>query len=131
MCSTEIIYELHNAHGMRNYAIWATSQENLSSGFATRVDLNWSVQPQKLGRGLKFRIKKLELLYYLGRKNKGADQTAQMFFAYGINWFSHDVAQMFCDILENLCIIICEQIWLCNLLLSEIPFTVGSISEVP
>ena len=32
------------------------SQENLSAGFATRIDSNWPVQPQKLGRGLKFRI---------------------------------------------------------------------------
>ena len=36
--------------------IWATSQENLSSGFATRVDSNRPAQPQKLGSGLKFRI---------------------------------------------------------------------------
>ena len=30
------------------------------------------------GGGLKFRIKKLEVLYYLGSENKGADQTARM-----------------------------------------------------
>ena len=34
--------------------IWASSRENLSSGFATRVDSNRSAQPQKLDRGLKF-----------------------------------------------------------------------------
>ena len=34
----------------------ASSRENLSSGFATRVDSNRPAQPQKLGRGLKFRI---------------------------------------------------------------------------
>ena len=33
---------------------WASSRENLSSGFATRVDSSRSVQPQKLGRALKF-----------------------------------------------------------------------------
>ena len=36
--------------------IWASSRDNLSSGFATRVDSNRPVQPQKLGRDLKFRI---------------------------------------------------------------------------
>ena len=45
---------------------WATSQENLSSGFPIRVDLNRPAQPQKLARGLKFRIYKLQALYYLG-----------------------------------------------------------------
>ena len=35
---------------------WASSRENLSSGFATKVNSNRLVQPQKLGRGLKFRI---------------------------------------------------------------------------
>ena len=35
-------------------------------------------QPQKLTRGLKFRKKKLEILYYLGSENKCADQTARM-----------------------------------------------------
>ena len=53
--------------------IWATSRENLSSGFATKVDSNWPVQPQKLARGLKFRIYKLKALHYLGANNKGAD----------------------------------------------------------
>ena len=35
---------------------WALSWENLSSGFVTRVDSHRPVQPQKLRRGLKFRI---------------------------------------------------------------------------
>ena len=56
----------------------ASSWENLSSGFATRVDSNRPAQLQQLGRGLKFRIQKLEVLYYLGRENKDADQTARM-----------------------------------------------------
>ena len=33
-----------------------------------------AVQLQKMARGLKFRIKKEERLYYLCSKNKGADQ---------------------------------------------------------
>ena len=30
--------------------------KNLSSGFSTRLDTNRAVQPQKIARGLKFRI---------------------------------------------------------------------------
>ena len=33
---------------------WAISQENLSSGFTTRSDTNWALQPQKRTRDLKF-----------------------------------------------------------------------------
>ena len=50
---------------------WASSRENLSSGFSTKVDSNRPAQLQKLGRGLKFRVQKLEVLYYLGGENKG------------------------------------------------------------
>ena len=35
---------------------------------------NWAVQPQKIARGLKFRIKVVEGLYYPYSENKGADQ---------------------------------------------------------
>ena len=38
------------------WIIGASSRENLSSGFATRVDSNRPAQPQKLGRDLKFWI---------------------------------------------------------------------------
>ena len=31
-------------------------EKNRSSGFPTRSDTNWAVQPQKRARGLKFRI---------------------------------------------------------------------------
>ena len=37
-------------------------------------DTNQAVHPQKLARDLKFRIKKVERLYYLCSENKGADQ---------------------------------------------------------
>ena len=37
-------------------------------------DTNWAVQPQKMARGLKFRIKVVEGLYYPCSENKGADQ---------------------------------------------------------
>ena len=42
--------------------------------FPTWSDTNKAVQSQKMARGLKFRIKKVEGLYYLFRENKGADQ---------------------------------------------------------
>ena len=40
----------------------------------TKSDTNRAVQPQKMDRGLKFRIKIVEGLYYPYSKNKGADQ---------------------------------------------------------
>ena len=39
------------------------SQIHLSLGFQTRSDTNWAVQPQKMARGLKFRIFEEEELY--------------------------------------------------------------------
>ena len=42
--------------------------------FPTWSDTNQAVQPQKMARGLKFRVKKEEKLYYLCSENKGADQ---------------------------------------------------------
>ena len=45
-------------------------QENRSSGFPTRFDTNRPVQSQKQARGLKFRLKVEEELYYLCGKRK-------------------------------------------------------------
>ena len=45
-----------------------------SSGFPTRSHINRAVQSQKMARGLKFRIKEVEGLYYPCSENKGADQ---------------------------------------------------------
>ena len=42
--------------------------------FPTWSDTNQAVQLQKMARGLKFRVKKVEGLYYLCSENKGADQ---------------------------------------------------------
>ena len=47
--------------------------ENRSSGFLTRSDTNRAIQPQKIARGLKFCIYKVEGSYYLCRENKVAD----------------------------------------------------------
>ena len=38
------------------FAILASLRENRSSGFPTRSDTSQAVQPQKMARGLKFRI---------------------------------------------------------------------------
>ena len=43
-------------------------------GIPTRSDTNRAVQPQKMVRGLKFRIYEAEGLYYPCIENKGADQ---------------------------------------------------------
>ena len=45
-----------------------------TSWFPTRSDTNQAVQLQKMAIGLKFRIQKIEGLYYLCSENKGADQ---------------------------------------------------------
>ena len=42
--------------------------------FPTWSDTNQAVKLQKMARGLKFRIKKVEGSYYLCSENKGADQ---------------------------------------------------------
>ena len=42
--------------------------------FLTRSDTNQAVQVQKVARDLKFRIWKVEGLYYMCSENKGADQ---------------------------------------------------------
>ena len=64
--------------------------------FPTWSDTSWAVQPQKIARGLKFRIKVEEGLYYPCSENKGADQLICVFvFAYAKRWFSHDAAQIY------------------------------------
>ena len=43
-------------------------------GVSDQLQKNRAVQPQKMARGLKFRIKVVEGLYYPYSENKGADQ---------------------------------------------------------
>ena len=83
------------------YLIWALSRENLSWGFAIRVDSNWPAQLQKLGRGLKFRIETRGIILSRQRTTKApvrllgcAGWSAPLLFAYGISNFSHDVAHL-------------------------------------
>ena len=54
----------HMSHVTRKPTFW----------FPTWSDTNQAVQPQKMARGLKLRISKVEGLYYLCSKNIGADQ---------------------------------------------------------
>ena len=49
-------------------------RENQSSRFPTKSDRNRAVQSQKMVRGWKSWIQKVEELYYPCSKNKGADQ---------------------------------------------------------
>ena len=42
--------------------------------FLNRSDTNQAVQSQKIARGWKFLIKKIEVLSYLCSENKGTDQ---------------------------------------------------------
>ena len=49
-------------------------EKNWSSWFPTRSHTNRAVQPQKMARGLKFRILIEEELHYPCEENKGADQ---------------------------------------------------------
>ena len=46
---------------------------NLSSGVPIMFDTNWVVQLQKMAKGLKFRIQKVEGLHNLCSGNKCAD----------------------------------------------------------
>ena len=65
--------------------------------FPTWSDTNQAVWLQKMARGLKFRIKKVEGLFYLWSENKGDDQLRgyreadlRLIFAYAKRWFSHE-----------------------------------------
>ena len=90
-----LIYEL---------TIWASSCENLSSGFAVREDSNRTAQlhVQRLSRVLIFfNLANIGIILSRQRTTKAlirlrgcAGWSAPLLFAYGINRFSHDVAQM-------------------------------------
>ena len=53
---------------LHTFIIRAASRENLFSGFPTRSATNRGVQPQKMARGLKFRIKEVEGLFFYVEK---------------------------------------------------------------
>ena len=93
----------HQYSDNSNY-IWASSRENLSLRFPTRSDTNLSAYPQQLARGLKFRLKNLEILYYLSSEQRRwsdcvrlrgyAVLSAPLLFAYGKNRFPQDEAHI-------------------------------------
>ena len=67
--------------------------------FPNWSDTNQAVQAQKMARGWKFWIEKVEEFYYLCSKNKGADEVpvtvkliCAFVFAYTKCRFSHDTA---------------------------------------
>ena len=57
-------YELNINALYADVTIWDATWENWSWGFPTWSDTNQAVQPLKKARGLKFRIKEVEGLYY-------------------------------------------------------------------
>ena len=72
------------------------SQENLSLGFQTRSDTNWTVQSQKMARDCTYWIKEEEELYYICCENIGAVQLICVFgFSYAKSRFSHHAAHIF------------------------------------
>ena len=90
-----------------HFTFWthnASSQENLSSGFATRVDTNRPGQPQKLGSDIETRgIILLSSTTKIFIRLRGcAGWSAPLLFAYGINRFSHDVAHILLTIGSNI-----------------------------
>ena len=62
--TAQIVCLLQMSRVMRKPTFW----------FPTRSDTNQAVQLQKIARGWKFQIYKVEGLYYLCSENKGADQ---------------------------------------------------------
>ena len=64
-----------------------------------RSDTNRALQAQKMARGWKFRIYKVEELYYPSSENRGANQLRSKLiyasvFAYAECLFSYDAAQV-------------------------------------
>ena len=75
----------------------------MSSWFLARSDTNRAVQPQKMARGLKFRILEVEGLYYVAKTKAliSCMVTTQLIctyvFAYTKSRFSPDAAHRFSD----------------------------------
>ena len=77
----------------------SSSRENLTSGFSTRVDSNQPAQPQKLAEWLEISdIETRDITLSMQQTTKvlcrSAGWYAPLLFAYGINKFSHDMAQL-------------------------------------
>ena len=61
-CNNLIYSSLH--HLLHVHVYFSLVLKNRSSVFPTRLDTNRAEQPQKMARGLRFRILKVEGLYY-------------------------------------------------------------------
>ena len=61
-------------NGCTHWFEFESRHEKPTFWFSTWSDTNQAVQLQKMDRGLKFQIKKVEGSYYLCSENKGADQ---------------------------------------------------------
>ena len=70
----------------------ATSQENMSSGFATRQDSNWPAQIHRLASLEILHASSMPVGIILSRLRGCAGWSASLLFAYEISRFSHDVA---------------------------------------
>ena len=68
------------------------------SMFPTRSYINRAVQPQKIARGLKVQVWKVEKLFYRCSENKGADQL-----------HSYRAADLYCAADLRLCFRICKK----------------------
>ena len=99
--------------------------------FPTWSGTNQAMQSQKMARGLKFQIYKVEELDYLCTENKGAD-TAKLIcvfvFAYAKCLFSHDAAH-FCKTVVGISAVTVHKIQFMKRLMS-ISFK-QSISFIP
>ena len=119
------IFRVIHCHVRCTHKIEPRHEKNLSSGFATRVDSNWPVQPQKLDRleildtetrGII--LSRRQTTKALMRMRGCPGWSGPLLFAYGINRFSHDVAQFNSNIAK-----VCIQIkWTVNLLVQPREF---------
>ena len=75
--------------------------------YLTWSDTNQAVQVQKMARGLKFRIKKVEGLHYVAKTKAliSFAVTAKLIcvfvFAYAQCWFSHEAAHRILNMLNT------------------------------
>ena len=74
MVTSVIVWREQQDHTVLVGSRMSRDVRKLTFWFLTWSETNQAVQLQKMVRGLKFRIKKVEGLYYPYSENKGADQ---------------------------------------------------------
>ena len=94
------LIKMYIVNGRRDKKLLASLWESRSSGFLTRSDTNRVARPQKMARGLKFRIYEVEGLHYPCSENKGTDQLREadlpLVFRICKKPVSHNEAHMKC-----------------------------------